>query len=214
MKNRESSLNENDERETLIPDEVDRAEREAENAVRQFDAAMSTVESAINSGTFFVLEPRHLLTLNSYALRGIMKSAGLFRQKPIFIKNSQHDPPPHADVEQLVREMCDYVNGQVDNSPIHICAYLMWRVNWIHPFVEGNGRTSRVVAYMMLLIRLGFVLPGSPTITEQISADKSDYYRALDSADEAWRAGKLDVSDMEELVVNLVGKQLRSAGLK
>ena len=47
--------------------------------------------------------------------------------------------------------MCGYVNDEWGNvSSIHFGAYLMWRVNWVHPFFGGNGRTSRAVAYMVM----------------------------------------------------------------
>jgi len=93
----------------------------------------------------------------------------------------------------------------------------MWWLNWIHPFADGNGRTSRIVSYVVPTIRSGFILPGSPTIPDQITRDRSGYFGALDAADEASREqGLVDVTAMEGLLGGMLAEQLtsfyRSAG--
>jgi Fic family protein len=84
----------------------------------------------------------------------------------------------------------------------------MWRLNWIHPFADGNGRTSRIVSYVVLSIRAGSFLPGTPTIPDQIVDNRKPYFDALDAADLAFRSGKVDVSEMEELLGSLLANQL------
>jgi Fic family protein len=120
----------------------------------------------------------------------------------------------------MVEKLCDYVNDNWESStPIHLAAFVMWRLNWIHPFADGNGRTSRILSYVVLSIRAGFVLPGTPTIPDQIVDNRSPYFDALDAADDAYsKGGIIDVSKMEELVGNLLATQLagfyRTAGGK
>lgn len=107
--------------------------------------------------------------------------------------------------------MCDYVNDHWGvSTPIHLAAYLMWRLNWIHPFADGNGRTSRIVSYVVLSVRAGALLPGTPTIPDHIVDNRKPYFDALDAADLACRAGKLDVSQMEKLLAALLARQLAS----
>jgi Fic family protein len=102
-------------------------------------------------------------------------------------------------VPELVEDMSDYVNGHWNEStPIHLAAYVMWRLNWIHPFADGNGRTSRVVSYVVLSIRAGAILPGMPTIPDQIVDNRKPYFDALEAADAACRDGRIDVSKMED----------------
>ena len=84
----------------------------------------------------------------------------------------------------------------------------MWRVNWIHPFFGGNGRTARALAYLVLCARLGFPLPGTKTIPDLIVEDRQPYYQALRSADEAWEDRTVDVSMMESLMSSLLARQL------
>jgi Fic family protein len=84
----------------------------------------------------------------------------------------------------------------------------MWRLNWIHPFNGGNGRTSRALSYLVLCISLNCVLPGEETIPKQIMEDRSAYYQALQEADRAWAKGRLDLSEMESLLSGMLAKQL------
>lgn len=92
--------------------------------------------------------------------------------------------------------------------PAHLSAYLMWRMNWIHPFFGGNGRTSRAISYLALCAKLGFVLPGTKTIPELIAEDRDPYYKALRLADVEWEKQLLDVSAMEDLISRLLAAQL------
>jgi Fic family protein len=91
---------------------------------------------------------------------------------------------------------------------MHLAAYVMWRLNWIHPFTDGNGRTSRAASYMILCVRLGYVLPGKRTIPDQIAEDKTPYYQALEAADTAWRAGKIDLNALKKLLSSMLAQQL------
>jgi Fic family protein len=109
-----------------------------------------------------------------------------------------------------VEEMCEYVNENWGKSALHLAAYLMWRLNWIHPFSGGNGRTSRAVSYLVLCARLGHRLPGTNTIPEQIVANRQPYYAALDAADAAWANGGVDVSVMEAVLGDMLAVQLSS----
>ncbi len=91
---------------------------------------------------------------------------------------------------------------------MHLAAYVMWRLNWIHPFADGNGRTSRILSFFVLFARLGALLPGTPTLPDLIIDHRDLYEAALDDADDACKEGRLDVSKMEALVEALLAKQL------
>jgi Fic family protein len=130
------------------------------------------------------------------------------RDGPVKISGDSHQPPDHPQVPKLVDEMCAYVNANWHKSALHLSAYLMWRLNWIHPFFGGNGRTARAVSYLIMCARLGFPLPGTNTIPDLIVQNKDPYYEALREADQAWATGSLDVTKMEELQSALLAKQL------
>jgi len=192
----------------LIQDPQIKAEAEARNGLRQFDLGMQIVDDAIAKSAFR-LRPSIILSLQRTALEGISVFAGNFRPAGVEIGGSKHTPPGAHLVAELVEDMCDYVNEHwTSTTPIHLAAYLMWRLNWIHPFADGNGRTSRIVSYIILSIRLGYRLPGTKTIPDQIVENRSQYFDALDAADKNFKRDIVDVSSMESLIEGLLAKQL------
>lgn len=196
----------------LIADPQIKAEAEAKNGLRQYDVGIRIIETAIErSATEFKLRPSTILALHREALSGISSYAGLWRPAGVEIQGSKHSPPGAHLVPELVESMCDYVNEQwKDATAIHLAAYLMWRLNWIHPFADGNGRTARMTSYVAMSIKIGGVLAGTPTIPEQIVGNRVPYFEALDEADEACKKGRIDVTKMEELIAALLANQLMS----
>jgi Fic family protein len=196
----------------LIADPKLKAEAEAKNGLRQYDVGIRIIETAIERGTAeFKLRPSTILALHREALSGISSYAGLWRPAGVEIQGSKHTPPGAHLVPELVENMCDYVNEQWrDATAIYLAAYLMWRLNWIHPFADGNGRTARMTSYVVMSIKIGGVLAGTPTIPEQIVDNRVPYFDALDEADEAFKKDQIDVSKMEEFLASLLANQLMS----
>lgn len=194
----------------LITDPDLKAQREVSNGLKQFDAVAERIEYWTEPEHPFKLRLSAILDLHRIALEGISAYAGTFRPAGIEIRGSEHQPVGAHLVPGLVEELCDYVNDNWEKrSPIHLSAYIMWRLNWIHPFTDGNGRTSRAVSYLVLCVGLGYRLPGTKTIPEQIAEDKSPYYRALEVADKAFKETKSpDLNRMEQLIESLLAKQL------
>ena len=107
--------------------------------------------------------------------------------------------------------MCDYINEHWnDATPIHLGAYIMWRLNWIHPFADGNGRTSRILSYVVLSIRAGALCPAHRPSPIRSWIIEIRYFDALDAADRAWKEGRIDLAEMEELLGSLLARQLAS----
>ena len=112
-----------------------------------------------------------------------------------------------------MEDLCDWVNEHLDTKPpTELAAYVLWQLCWIHPFTDGNGRTARAVAYLVLLVAYGLILPGTPTIPEQISEDRRPYYAALEAADRAMEAGRADVSEMTAMMERMLARQLGAGG--
>jgi fido (protein-threonine AMPylation protein) len=191
----------------LITDPQKKAEAEAANGLRQYDYAVKSVYQALERAPF-KLRPSLIYSFQREALRGISAYAGIPRPASVEIRGSKHEPPGAYLVQELVEDLCDYVNDNWHASAIHLAAYVMWRLNWIHPFADGNGRTSRALSFFVLSVKLGIVLPGTPTLPELVIQHRGDYEDALDQADEAWRADRVDVSAMERLIESLLAKQL------
>jgi Fic family protein len=197
----------------LLSDLDEIARCEAENGLRQFNLAIEIIATHVKDKERpFKLRHGPILQLHKAALDGLHRLAGTFRNTPVKIGGSAHQPPDAPFVADEVQLMCEYVNEMwAEKSAVHLAAYVLWKMNWIHPFADGNGRTARAVSYVILSIKLDSILPGTPTIPEQIAADKSPYYKALEAADRAWADGKIDLSELEDLIEAMLAQQLYHA---
>jgi Fic family protein len=192
------------------PDEI--ARREAENGLRQFTLALDIIRLHVKDAERpFKLRAGPIMQLHQAALDGLHRLAGTYRNTPVKIHGSLHQPPEPAFVADEVQTMCEYVNDNWNKSAVHLAAYVLWKMNWIHPFADGNGRTARAVSYVVMSIKLDSLLPGTPTIPEQIAADKGPYYKALEDADKAWAEERIDVSALEMLLGDMLAQQLLNA---
>ena len=197
---------------SLITDPIEEAKRESENAVAQFDRVLDLVDEVVRGARPFRLRTSTILDLHRLALDGLSSHAGNFRPADVEIGQSKHIPPKAHLVTGLIDEMCDHVMDNFESAQaLHLCAYVMWRLNWIHPFTDGNGRTSRALAYFVLCAKIGYRLPGHVTLPEQIAGDKAPYYTALEHADEHWASGSLDLAELEALLDECLAKQLVTA---
>lgn len=198
----------------LISDPEEVARREAENGLRQFNLALEMIRSSVKDNErSFKLRAGPILQLHKAALDGLHRLAGTFRNMPVKIGGSRHQPPHEAFVADEIQSMCEYVNNNwITKSAVHLAAYVLWKMNWIHPFADGNGRTARAVSYVVLSTKLDSLLPGTPTIPEQIATEKQPYYQGLEFADKAWaETGEVDVSALETMLNNMLAVQLLNA---
>ena len=133
----------------LITDELERAKAEARNGLLQYDEGIKAAVAALDKktrGEKWRLKPSLILGLQRLALQGISAFAGTYRPDKVEIDLSNHVPPDAGQVPELVEDLCDLINDNWDSkTAIGLSAYILWRLNWIHPFDDGNGRTSRVI---------------------------------------------------------------------
>jgi Fic family protein len=187
----------------ITADPVERAHRETRNGLVQAEEVLKWVEMFTGGERPFRLRPSLILGLHRTAMEGVTPLAGTWRNGPIAISGSAHTPPPAFLVPELVEDLCEWVNGNwATQTAVGIAAYVLWRMNWIHPFVDGNGRTARAVSYLVLCAHLGYRLPGAKTIPEHIAANKKPYYSALEQADNT------NLQPLIEYVTDLLARQL------
>lgn len=99
-------------------------------------------------------------------------------------------------------------NWTIQDHPTLLAAYALWRLNWIHPFVEGNGRTARAACYYLICMKQGRLLPGKKTVPERIRENRAPYIDALRAADAAWHDGRYDVTQLAVYLEGLLQDQL------
>ena len=127
----------------------------------------------------FPFNERELLSVHNLILRGIIpEDAGRYRRVQVMIKGSSHMPPQPFMVP---KEMEDYFIWYDESKnklhPIILAAEMHERLVTIHPFIDGNGRTSRLVMNLILL-QNGYAIAN-------IKGDydtRMRYYQALETA--------------------------------
>lgn len=181
------------------------------NLARQYDLLTNCIEIGIRQGpTSF--DKYVLWALNHAAVSNICQFGGRFREEPIYV--GSHIPPHFRDVPNLMDRFLSTIHENWDLwTPTMLGAYGLWRLNWIHPFIEGNGRTARATCYYLICAKAGALLPGRRIVPERIRDNRTPYYAALQAADRAWDAGHLDLTDLEAYLAQMVHDQLTDNGL-
>ncbi len=166
-----------------------------------------------NAPKAFSLSEQQIQSIHRTIMDGLLPIPGAYRTSGVGIRNSRHIPPPHVEVARHMEDLCSYVNDNWEGRDlVHLAAFCMWRLNWIHPFPNGNGRTSRAVAHLVLNAKAGHLLPGSPKVVEQISQHKEPYYECLGAADKVYKeTNNYDVTQLESYLSALLQQQLRNA---
>jgi len=181
------------------PDE--QAGREGANTAALMRYVGELARAVAHGAQPFEVSASLLCELHAIALEGFDDDApGRFRDGGADILGSRHVPPAHDQLEALLASMAAELDAHDDWTPEDAAAFVLWRVNWIHPFRDGNGRVARAVAYLALVVGYGEQLPGERTVLEHLSRYRKRYYDALDAADVAWSAGELDVSELRDLL--------------
>ena len=103
------------------------------------------------------------------------ENAGRYRKENVTIKGATHIPPDYLKVPELMEKLILTYNTWNEYHPIIQAALLHGELVKIHPFVDGNGRTSRLLMNLVLMNN-GY----NPVIIKKESRLK--YYEALDKA--------------------------------
>ena len=114
------------------------------NGNRQYDFLGSIVTASLAVDRPF-LSSAILKALNYHAITCLHVNAGEYRPCPV--KVGIHEPPAHFLVQALMDDFVNSVNRNWDKAdPLVLASLVLWRLNYIHPFINGNGRTARAAA--------------------------------------------------------------------
>ncbi len=118
--------------------------------------------------------------IHAIILHSIDRSnAGRYRNVPVMISGSRHVPPqPYMIEPQMEQFMARFAEMEKQKAhPVIIAAYLHDELVRIHPFIDGNGRTSRLLMNLYLL-RSGYTL----ITLKGSNEEKINYYKALEAS--------------------------------
>jgi Fic family protein len=184
---------------------------EIANGNRQYDFLHSIVNAALAMGRPF-LSRQIIRALNYHAIACLHTHAGQYRPCPVTV--GTYIPPDHYRVQALMDDFVNTVNRHwAEADQVVLASYVLWRMNYIHPFINGNGRTARAACYFVLCVKSGGLLPGDRTLPELIKQNRDEYVAALRAADASVAGGRLDLLAMHGLLTRLIGEQLASAGI-
>lgn len=155
--------------------------------------------------------------LHRKAAHGVVEwTPGRVRTEDVFVRDHNdvdvYTPPNYLEVDAKFSELIEVFNNSQDRDTEYLAALAIWLVNWVHPFYNANGRTSRALGYLVLCI--GHRIPTPPgfnTFFSQLSDRKPEYVRCIRDADASYAKGVIDVSGMQAFVEELFLKQLESA---
>lgn len=124
------------------------------------------------------ISKRNVLDLHRIVLKSIDSSnAGVYRKVPVMISGSEHKPPEPFLIEKLMEDyFMHYTKQKSILHPVILAAEMHERLASIHPFIDGNGRTSRLVMNFILL-KNGFTIANLKGDTKS----RMDYYKALEN---------------------------------
>lgn len=123
------------------------------------------------------------------------KYAGKYRNENVVMSGAKHIPPKHFELNVLMKKLInEYKNEWGTYHPIIKAALLHGEFVKIHPFIDGNGRTAR------LLLNFELMKNGYPPIIIKNSS-RAKYYEVLDYAHTT-----MDYKPFINLVADLVEK--------
>lgn len=144
--------------------------------------------------------------------RSWVHKAGLYRDRQVWLTNSAtgeqiYLPPQPEAVPGLVDELAEWLEGPAIEVPVLARAAVahVWLAA-VHPFLDGNGRTARILA-SLVMYRNGLHLPQFTSLEEWWGQHPGDYYAALDCLGRSWAPDK----DVTPFVLAHVDAQRRQA---
>ncbi len=150
--------------------------------------AYNYVESLVRENT--PLTERVIKDIHSLVLIDRQLDKGVYRSLPVYISGVVHTPPePYLVPVEMEKLIAQYAEMQHDMHPVARAALFHLRFEGIHPFIDGNGRTGR------LIMNLELMKDGFPPINIKY-ADRRRYYDCFHS----YHARAGDPEDMELLI--------------
>ncbi|XP_064476415.1 protein adenylyltransferase Fic-like [Ornithodoros turicata] len=146
------------------------------NEILGLEAALKYVNNTlVNKG---ILTVNDILQMHRRVLGNVNPiDAGMLRQSQVYV--GEHTPPRASELNDLMEDFVDWLNSEqvLRLHPVKYAALAHYKLVYIHPFVDGNGRTARLLMNL-LLMRVGY----PPVIVRK--QDRALYYEYLQLGNE------------------------------
>ncbi len=182
-------LSEEEVKDVLDGQEVLARERDIQEVLnyRNVLKFIDSVATQIGAGKPYILTIETILEVHRLTTDKIVPAdySGSFRKRQVVLKNSvtgqvSYTPPPAAEVSYLVEDLLDWVNSEEskDLHPVLKAGIIHYELARIHPFVEGNGRTARAVATLIMFLE-GYDIRKLFSLEEYFDDSPHQYYETL-----------------------------------
>lgn len=121
-------------------------------------------------------------------VRGGKADPGNYRRIQNYVANSStgeviYTPPSAVEVPIMMAEMVKWLNSDLDIHPVLISGIAQFQLVHVHPFLDGNGRTSRLLS-TLCLYKAGYDFKRLFTISEYYDRDRPTFYKKIQSVRE------------------------------
>jgi len=121
-------------------------------------------------------------------VRGGKADPGNYRRIQNYVANSStggviYTPPSAVEVPIMMSEMVKWLNADLEIHPVLISGIVQFQLVHIHPFLDGNGRTSRLLS-TLCLYKAGYDFKRLFTISEYYDRDRPTFYKKIQSVRE------------------------------
>ncbi len=116
-------------------------------------------------------------------VRGGKADPGNYRRIQNYVANLStgeviYTPPSAVEVPIMMSEMIKWLNSDIEIHPVLVSGIAQFQLVHIHPFLDGNGRTSRLLS-TLCLYKAGYDFKRLFTISEYYDRDRPTFYRSI-----------------------------------
>jgi Fic family protein len=184
------------------PDDV----RELLNYRRAFDLVSKYLDSSERITRELLLEIHKKLV---EGVRGSAAKPGEYRNVQNYVVNSVtreviYKPPSPEDVPGMMETLIEWLNSETETHPVLVSGIAQFQLVHIHPFRDGNGRTSRLLS-TLCLYRAGYDFKKLFTISEYYDRNRDVFYKAIQDV----RENDMDMTGWLEYFVEGLSTQMQ-----
>lgn len=148
---------------------------------------IDSIANQIGFGKPYSLTLETILEIHHLTTEKILpeESSGKFRVRQVVIRNTKtgqisYTPPPAAEVPYLIEDLINWINSDESKElhPVIKAGIIHYELARIHPFVDGNGRTARATATLIMFLD-GYDIRKFFSLEEYFDENPMDYYVTL-----------------------------------
>lgn len=168
---------------------VPEADPEDVQELLNYRAAFAFVSDSLGSGdpiTEGMIRKIHCKLVDG--VRGGSAAPGAYRRLQNYVVNAatgkvMYTPPTAVEVPLMMSELVKWLNADLEIHPVLMSGIAQFQLVHIHPFLDGNGRTSRLLS-TLCLYKAGYDFKRLFTISEYYDRDRRAFYKAIQSVRE------------------------------